>query len=206
MKRKLLITIVMMLFAVQGYAQRERREGRHGQRTEYTRQGIERRQVHRPQRYGSKTYDRRYRSPQQYYAPPRYHHHPAPHHHRPVPRYYHHHYCAFDNWYWYSWGGYHNRYICHRHYRNRYFDSMLGYYLWGALNAPTRLDIGNMTLTRYNNTLKIQIGNQISYLDLYRSQNVVYKVGYTTVNITTGSGYTSIHFYDEYGNEASYTL
>lgn len=83
---------------------------------------------------------------------------------------------------------------------------MLGYYIWGALTAPTRLDIGNMTFTRYDGMLQIRIGNQYTNLDLYISRSIVYKVGYTTVNVSAGNGYASILFYDEYGNQASYTL
>ena len=125
------------------------------------------------------------------------------HHHS----YWHHrHYCYFDNWYWYNWGGYRHRFICHRLYHNRFFDSLLGYYVWGALTAPTRLDIGNMSFTRYSNRLKIQVGSNISYLDLYRSQTISYTVGYTSVEVTTGNGSALVYFYDEYGNEASYRL
>ncbi len=129
---------------------------------------------------------------------------PIFHHHH---SYMHHHYhCVFDRWYWYNWGGYHNRFICHRLYHNRFFDSLLGYYIWGALDAPTRLDIGNMTLTRYNSTLKVQIGASVSYLDLYRSQTAIYRSGYTSIEVVTGNGSALVRFYDEYGNEATYRL
>lgn len=129
---------------------------------------------------------------------------PIFHHHH---SYMHHHYhCVFDRWYWYNWGGYHNRFICHRLYHNRFFDSLLGYYIWGALDAPTRLDIGNMTLTRYNSTLKVQIGTSVSYLDLYRSQTAIYRSGYTSIEVATGNGSALVRFYDEYGNEATYRL
>lgn len=83
---------------------------------------------------------------------------------------------------------------------------MLGYYIWGALNAPTRLDIGNMSFTRYNGALQIRIGNQYTNLDLYVNQNIVYEVGHTTVNVNAGNGFAVISFYDEYGNQASYSL
>lgn len=131
-------------------------------------------------------------------APPRQHYAPAPRHH--------HHHCSFNDWYWYSWGGYHNRFICHRNYHNRFFDNLLGYYIWGSLNAPTRIDIGSMSFTRYNNMLQIQVGNYVSNLDLYQRQTVSYTINYTTVVITTGGGYAQIRFYDEYGNQASYQL
>ena len=118
----------------------------------------------------------------------------------------HHHHCYFNSWYWYTWGGYHNRFICHRLYHNRFFDSLLGYYIWGAINAPTKLEIGNMILTRYNNTLKVQVGNSVSYLDLYRYQTVSYLAGYTSIEVTTGNGSALVRFYDDYGNEATYRL
>lgn len=221
MKTKIfVITLIMMLFAVQGYAQRERHESRRGYRTEqskgHSRQGVEKRQTRKfqttPQRNATPNYQEQYkgmyRAPRQYYRspPPVYYYRPAPvyrHHHN----YYHHRYhCSFNDWYWYNWGGYANRFICHQYYRNRYFDSMLGYYIWGTMNAPTRLSIGNMTFMRYNNTLQIRIGNQYTNLDLYLNQNIVYKIGHTSVNVTVGNGYATICFYDEYGNQASYTM
>jgi len=163
----------------------------------------------RPRQNGHVAPQRGYQAPHHRPTPPPSHHHyggyrPTFHHHH--AHYHHHHNCIFDRWSWYSWGGYHNRFIRHGYYHNRYFDNMLGYYLWGSLNAPTRLDIGNMTFTRYNSTLKIRIGNDYSYLDLYRYQRIVYNVGYTTVEVTTSSGYATIYFYDEYGNTATYRL
>ncbi len=83
---------------------------------------------------------------------------------------------------------------------------MLGYYLWGALNAPTRLDIGNMSFVRSGSRLQIQIGNSVSYLDLYVGQTIGYTVGNTLVNVTTGNGTAVIRFYDEFGNDAVYNL
>lgn len=226
-RKMLIITLVMMLFAVQGYAQRERSEGRRGHRTEQRsgyRQGDNNRPSRRPQSVSQRRSspqhsgysrqretpyrDRNYVSPERDRrpAPPVYHSRPAPvyrHHHS----YYHHrHHCYFNDWYWYSWGGYRNRFICHKRYYNRFFDSMLGYYIWGALNAPTRLDIGNMSFTRYNSALQIRIGNQYTNLDLYVNQNIVYEVGHTTVNVNAGNGFAVISFYDEYGNQASYSL
>jgi hypothetical protein len=162
----------------------------------------------RPRQNGHVAPQRGYQAPHHRPAPPSHHHYgayrPTFHHHH--AHYHHHHNCIFDRWSWYSWQGYHNRFIRHGYYHNRYFDNMLGYYLWGSLNAPTRLDIGNMTFTRYNSTLKIRIGNDYSYLDLYRYQRIVYNVGYTTVEVTTSSGYATIYFYDEYGNTATYRL
>lgn len=145
-------------------------------------------------------------APRRHVAPPSPHRpwRPIFHHHR---HYLHHHYnCIFSDWYWYRWGGYHNRFICHRLYHDRFFDSLLGYYIWGALDAPTRLDIGNMTLTRYNRQLKVKINGNVSYLDLYRHQTVIYRSGYTSIEVTTGNGSALVRFYDEYGNEATYRL
>ena len=128
---------------------------------------------------------------------------------RPVFGHHHgylHHHCYFNSWYWYTWGGYHNRFICHRLYHNRFFDSLLGDYIWGAINAPTKLEIGNMILTRYNITLKVQVGNSVSYLDLYRYQTVSFLAGYSSIEVTTGNGSALVRFYDDYGNEATYRL
>lgn len=131
------------------------------------------------------------------------------HHFRPSFRHgnhYHSHRCHFDSWDWYQWGGYHNRFICHRHYRNRYFDSLLGYYLWGTIDVPTRIDIGDMSFTRYSNTLRIKIGYDTTYLDLYQYNNKSYTIGYTTVTVITQYGYATIYFADDYGNTATYRL
>ena len=127
-----------------------------------------------------------------------YHHHHNYHHH--------HHHCIFDSWAWYTWGGYTNRFIRHNHYHNRYFDSMLGYYLWDSFDAPTRIDIGSMSFTRYQSKLKITIGNNVSYLSLYQYQKVTYQVENTYVEVTVNSGYATLYFYDEYGNSATYRL
>ena len=179
-----------------------------------TRSGIAQRDVRRGEKR-SGAVSRHAPAPGRRVGPaPRHRLPPPPPPHRPWrPIFYHHHsylhhhyHCLFDNWYWYTWGGYHNRFICHRLYHNRFFDSLLGYYIWGALDAPTRLDIGNMTLTRYNSTLKIQIGASVSYLDLYRYQTAVYRSGYTSIEVSTGNGSALIRFYDEYGNEATYRM
>ncbi len=174
-------------------AQRDVRRGE-------SRTGVASRHAPAPSRHAGPAPRRRLPPPPPPHRPWR----PIFHHHH---GYLHHHYhCLFDNWYWYTWGGYHNRFICHRLYHNRFFDSLLGYYIWGALDAPTRLDIGNMTLTRYNSTLKVQIGTSVSYLDLYRSQTAIYRSGYTSIEVATGNGSALVRFYDEYGNEATYRL
>ena len=128
---------------------------------------------------------------------PTYHHHHNYHHH--------HHHCIFDSWSWYAWRGYSQRFIRHNVY-NRYFDSMLGYYLWDSFDAPTRIDIGSMSFTRYQRSLKITIGNNISYLDLYQYYKVTYQVGTTYVQVIVDGGYANIYLYDEYGNSATYRL
>ena len=129
---------------------------------------------------------------------PHFGHHHSYHHH--------HHHCLFDNWYWYTWGSYHNRFICHRHYHNRFFDSLLGYYIWGSIDTPNRIDIGNMSFTRYNSSLRINIGGRYTYLNLYQYNNLTYTIGYTYVEVTTSNGYATIYFSDEYGNTAIYRL
>lgn len=234
MRRKFLFVIITitMLFAVQGYAQREngsrrsdRREtprvaernfSRQSSRSDYH-QSRQRNDSYRQQPMPRQRNDS-YRQPpsgRNGYHPPRHHGYhqppPPPRHWQPQYRHhhqYHHHshLCQFSDWYWYSWGGYRNRFICHRQYVNRYFDSMLGYYLWGTLNEPTRLDIGNMSFTRYGNTLKVQTGYDCVYMNVYDYREIRYHVEYTTVKVSTGHGYATICFYDEYGNEAIYRL
>lgn len=179
-----------------------------------TRRGVAQRDVRRSEPR-SGIVSRHAPAPSRHVGPaPRRHLPPPPPPHRPWRPVFHHHHsymhhlyhCVFDRWYWYTWGGYHNRFICHSLYRNRFFDNLLGYYIWGALDAPTRLDIGDMILTRYNSTLKVQIGASVSYLDLYRYQTATYRSGYTYIEVSTGNGSALVRFYDEYGNEATYRL
>lgn len=149
--------------------------------------------------------DKRY---EQSRTPSSYHHHggyrPTYNHHR---SYHHHpHRCIFDNWNWYYWGGYNNRFIRHAYYHNRFFDSMLGYYLWGAFDRPTRIEIGDLSIIRRHSDLKISTGYETTYLDLHRYHRVVYRIGHTRVEITTTQGYANIYIYDEYGNTATYRL
>lgn len=244
MKKKIfIITIwVMGLFAVQGYAQRERGGSGRNHRVERPvhrnmqsvhspRSSVQRnspmfrnRSSYRPgiSRQREQYWQARPRGnvhradALQYRRPPSGHYrrrmppppnriwHPVFRHHHGF-RHYHHH-CHFSNWYWYRWGGYYNRFICHRWYRDRFFDSLLGYYIWGTIDAPTRLEIGDMILTRYDGRLKVQIGNNVSYFDLYRTQTICYKSGYTSIEVTTGNGSALVRFYDDYGNEATYCL
>lgn len=245
MKKKIfIITILVMgLFAVQGYAQRENgrkqshrieRSSSRGMSSAHSLRSSPPRnfsanQSSRSYRHsdiggrGVKHYapgrpniDRNRPGALQYQRPPsgRYRGHmppPPSHSWRPIFHHHHgfwhyHHHCYFNDWYWYRWGGYYNRFICHSLYHNRFFDSLLGYYIWGALDAPTRLEIGNMILTRYQNRLKVQSGNSVSFLDLYRHQTISYSVGYTDIEITTGNGSALVRFYDDYGNEATYCL
>lgn len=233
MKRKIfIITILVMgFFAVQGYAQRER-NGRQSHRVEQSRHRSfsgrasccassrrsarfdnHKRYHQAPQRRDWTRERRHYSAP--YHRPPARHHYgygpPAYRPWRPIFYHHHgfrhyHHHCRFDNWYWYRWGGYHNRFICHRLYQNRFFDSLLGYYIWGTIDSPTKLEIGDIILTKYNNRLKVQNGSSVAYLDLYRSQRVSYDAGNTSIEVTTGNGYALIRFYDDYGNEATYRL
>lgn len=149
--------------------------------------------------------DKRY---EQSRTPSSYHHHggyrPTYNHHK---SYHHHpHRCIFDNWNWYYWGGYNNRFIRHAYYHNRFFDSMLGYYLWGAFDRPTRIEIGDLSIIRRHSDLKISTGYETTYLDLHRYHRVVYRIGHTRVEITTTQGYANIYIYDEYGNTATYRL
>lgn len=83
---------------------------------------------------------------------------------------------------------------------------MLGYYLYGTMSVPKQLVIGNLLIMRRNGKLMLQYGSECAYLDLYTPQNLSYQVDYTSIQIATGDGYANIRFYDEYGNEAIYTI
>lgn len=219
--------VAMMSTAVQGYAQGREGRGR-GHRTEQrapqsrsgnrgsqpqSRSGNHNRGS-QPQSRGNQNhggYSRGHNAPQNrnhgHYTPPRHNNHGHHHHTPPPPRHnhyrHHHHHCHFTDWCWYTWNGYANRY---RYYRNCYWDSFLGYYIYGSMSAPTRIDIGGMSLARYGNSLKIQNGSSVSYMDLWLSQTVSYSYNNTSIVITTGGGRANIRFYDAYGNSASYIL
>lgn len=158
-RRKFFIVLIaMMLFAVQGYAQRGR------------------------------------------------HYHPAPRHHHHVPYCGYSYYPYFSTWDWYGYGGYTSRYM---YYRGCYFDSLLGYYIYGALDSPSEVKIEGLSFSRRSNgTLRVKNGTEpVSYLDLYRQQTLryTYRDG-RTIEVTTGGGYATIDFYDQRGNSASYRL
>ena len=150
----------------------------------------------------------RHNAPRHATPPPPRHHSGHHHHHGYLSHghHHHHHHCVWDTWRYYTYGGYHNRFICHSYYRDRYFDSLLGYYLYGSFDRPTRLEIGGLSLTRYNGQLQIRNGSSYSYMNLWQSQTVQYVSNYTTISISTGNGYAIIYFYDDYGNEATYQL
>lgn len=219
MKKVLFIIaiVAMMSTAVQGYAQGRGERGR-GHRTEQrapqSRSSYNRGsqpQSRSTQNRGS--YSRGNSKPQNHnrghYTPPPRHNNHSHHHVTPAPppprhtHYRHHHHCYFTDWCWYTWNGYAKRY---RYYRNCYWDSFLGYYIYGSMSAPTRIDIGGLSLTRYGNSLKIQNGTSVSYMDLWLSQTVTYSYNNTSIVITTGNGIANIKFYDAYGNSASYIL
>ncbi len=115
-------------------------------------------------------------------------------------------YCIFDNWLWYSYRGWNDRFIRHSYYADRYFDNLLGYYIYGNITQPTKLIIGSLEITRKGNSLILKNGSSYSSLDLRQSQAFSYIIENTTVYIETGSGYANIYFTDEFGNEASYQL
>ena len=83
---------------------------------------------------------------------------------------------------------------------------MLGHYRWGTIDFPTRIDIGNMSFTRYNNTLRIKNGYNITYVGLYQYNDISYTIDYATINVVTQYGYATIYFEDDYGNTAIYRL
>jgi hypothetical protein len=74
------------------------------------------------------------------------------------------------------------------------------------MTAPTRIDFGTLSLTRYQNNLKVSIEGNVSYLNLYKNQTVRYQADNTLLDVTTGNGVAIVHFYDANGNEATYKL
>ena len=133
--------------------------------------------------------------------------HPKPSFDHNRLHHHHTHHCDFSRWEWYIWGSYNNRFIRHMHYHNRFFDSLLGYYIWGSIDNPEKIEIGNMSFTRHYDELEIRIGNKCTYLDLYRCATISYTVDYyTTIKVVTSNGRATIYFEDDYGNTAIYRL
>ncbi len=121
--------------------------------------------------------------------------------------YRHHHYdCVFDSWTWIKWRGYTNRFIRHMRYDDRYFDAMLGYYLWGDFEAPVRISVGDMVFERYFGQLKVSLKGKDYYFSLYQNQKLSFYAKDAFIDITTGKGFAKVHLYDEYGNSATYRL
>ena len=152
MKKKIfIITILVMgLFAVQGYAQRENGRNQshrverssnrsmssvHSLRSSPSR-NFSANQNSRSYRHsdvgdrgvrhyapGRPNVDRNRPGALRYQRPPSGYHHrhmppPPSHSWRPIFHHHHgfrhyHHHCYFNDWYWYRWGGYYNRFICH---------------------------------------------------------------------------------------------
>ncbi|MBR1948984.1 MAG: hypothetical protein IKA30_04255, partial [Alphaproteobacteria bacterium] len=131
------------------------------------------------------------------------HHHHAPHFshgHR-----YHHHHCVFDAWRWITYLNYTNRFVCHSYYADRFFDTMLGYYVYGSMDNPNKIQVGNVTFYRYNDYLGVH-NNQYKSYSLNQNQHLIYYIGYTTVDVVIQNGYARLYIYDDYGNEAVYYL
>lgn len=223
------------LFAVQGYAQGARGRENHGQNNKSRSERSYSRQTKPKQEYRPQEKPRQEKPKQTYslgnrpdrnapkrafnkppkrhgfdkpYAPPTPPKHqvkkPVFKHHN---NYRHHHYdCVFDTWSWFRWRGYSNRFIRHNRHLDRYFDAMLGYYLWGSFNAPTRIGIGAINFSRYRGYLNVSIGAKTSYVDLYFERRITFQEGYTSIEVITGDGYAIIHFYDDYGNSATYRM
>lgn len=246
------IALAMMVFAVEGYAQRQY-DGRGGssqssrgfvsrssvsqQRNSGTVQNG-RNSAQRYQRsYGSKprkivsskedsyrnrNNNARYRGASGHHSEVRHHqgtHHQTGHRHgHQVSGYGHYkphfshgskHYqyqCAFDVWRWVTYLDYHRRFVCNSYYANHYFDTMLGYYVYGSLDAPTRIQIGKLELKRYNSYLGTCNNGYYKSYSVNNPAHITYTVGYKTVDIVIEGGVVRIEIYDEFGNSAVYYM
>ena len=112
----------------------------------------------------------------------------------------------FDVWMWVSFMNYHRRFICDSRYANRYFDTVLGYYIYGALDAPSELVIGKLSLSRYNNFLSVISDGRARSYNVYNSHRLNYVVGYKNVDILIKNGIVVITIFDELGNSATYYM
>lgn len=225
---KYIVIVAMSILAVQGYAQEHGRSNRAGQRTEQ--RGPSQRQSSRNsvQRGSSQRQSSRssvQRGPSQRQSPIVHHNRggsrpqsaPRPSYHQPHHHHYyhghlshghhHHHYaCSFNHWIWHTWRGYTNRFIRHSYYSDRYFDNLLGYYIYGSLDVPTKLEIGGLSLTRVGSQLQVINGSSYTNLNLYQNQTIRYTYNYTVIDVSTGNGYAMITLYDDYGNQAVYKI
>jgi hypothetical protein len=111
-----------------------------------------------------------------------------------------------DDGEWYAWNGIEHRFMIQKSLQ-RYLDTTFGVYLWGSIESPTRLEIGSaMTLTRCRRGLKIESGGKTSYFNLFRRQELTYRLDETDVVIQIGRGNALIRLSDDYGNDATYRL
>ena len=119
----------------------------------------------------------------------------------------HHHYdCTFEKWAWVTFLDYQYRFVRHSYYADRFFDTMLGCYLYGNLLTPNKILVGNTLLHRYSDYISVRCNNKVDCYYVYTDTRVMYQVGNNTIELLVGGGYVTITIYDNYGNEATYYL
>ena len=130
-------------------------------------------------------------------------------HHAPYFRHshnYHHHHCTFEAWAWVAFLDYQYRFVRHSYYADRFFDTMLGCYLYGSLRTPNKILVGNTLLHRYSDYISVRCNNKVDCYYVYTDTHVMYHVGNNTVDLLVGGGYVTVTIYDNYGNESTYYL
>ncbi len=143
--------------------------------------------------------------------PPHDHHHHGGVHHRPhfnQAHHFHHHHCVFSAWAWVTFLDYQYRFVRHAQYSDRFFDTTLGYYVYGSLDKPRRIDVGNLSFIHRNGYLEIWNHNQITTYPYREMPNsLVYYVNqYTTVEVSFYYGFATVKIFDDYGNTAYYYI
>ena len=247
MKRLFFIMmLVMMFFAVEGYAQRQRGERsqtshqvvghqqsrplQQGVRPQSSQQSVGRQQpqyTRRPQHSHSSQYGvgsqqsqhgNRSNSPQ-HGVRPQHHQQPQygvrPQHGNGINHRHSHfthgerhykHLCNFNVWRWVSYLDYHRRFVCHANYVDRYYDTMLGYYVYGTLQTPKSIVVGRLELKRSNTYLSTCNDGYYKSYHVYEPAHLVYNAGYRTVDVTVGEGLIIVNMFDDRGNSATYYL
>ena len=130
-------------------------------------------------------------------------------HHAPYLRHahhYHHHHCTFEAWAWITYLDYSYRFVRHSYYADRFFDALLGTYLYGSLVTPNKILVGGTLFHRYSDYISVRCGNNVDCYYVYTDYHKVYYIGNNMVELIVGGGYVTLYIHDDYGNEATYYL
>ena len=114
--------------------------------------------------------------------------------------------CLFDAWVWVNYLGYTKRFISHVNTVDNYFDTMLGYYIYGSLQRPSMISLSNFSLRRDKDILYVFNSGHYSFYNFYQPAHLIYYAGYRTIEVIIADGHATVKIYDDWGNSATYCM